>query len=95
MIMESDKIRIGIVVECYDHDESHQILVVRDRKKADRHFFYTLKNPRVDFGDIIQMNFVEDKFYVYRGNSRLSYRIIPSPFPGSLLWELIIEHLNL
>jgi len=89
-----DKNQIGIVVECYDHNASHRILVVRSRENKDHHFFYIPTTHQVDFGDTIQMNFTENKFYVYRGNSRLSYRIIPHPFPGSLLWELILEHLN-
>jgi hypothetical protein len=87
----------GIVIECYDHDESHRVLVIQSSDEPwakEYHFFYIPKTPEVNFGDIVQMNFANSKFYVYRGSSRLSYKITPSPFPGSLLWELISEKLN-
>ena len=92
--MEADKIQIGIVVDCYDHSESHRILVVRSRETSDRHFFYIPRDPDVSFGEIIEMNFTKNKLHVYRGNSRLSYLITPTIFPGSLLWELIQEQFN-
>lgn len=96
MIADDQNIK-GFVIECYDLDTSHRVMVVQSSDEPmakEYHFFYIPKTPQVDFGDIIQMNFAKNKFYLYRGNSRLSYRIIPSPFPGSLLWELISERLN-
>lgn len=86
---------IGHVIDCYDHDESHRVLEVisNDCPKA-YHFFFLPKTPDISFGDIVQMNFGESKFYVYRGNSRLRYRISPKQFPGTLLLELIQERLN-
>lgn len=91
-----DKNEIGMVVECYDHDASHRILIVQvDDSPEMYQFFYTSKTPEIDFGDIIQMNFVEEKFYVRRGNSKLIFKITPLVFPGTLLMELIIERMNL
>ena len=90
-----DKNLTGIVINCYDHDAEHRILTVLSNDlPLIRHFFFIPTTPQVDFGDIVQMNFAEEKYYVYRGNSRLSYKIIPLTFPGSLLIELINEHLN-
>jgi len=58
-------------------------------------YFYLPKTPNIDFGDHIQINLAEDRIYVVKGNSRLSYRIIPSTFPNTLLWELMTERMNL
>lgn len=90
-----DKNQTGIVVEAYDHDSRHRILVVRSRETKTHHFFYISKITPVDFGDTIQMNFPENKFHIHRGNSKLTYSIFPLTFPGSLLWELITERMNL
>lgn len=89
-----DKNQLGIVVEVYDHDALHRILVVRSQELPNYHFFYILKYPPVDFGDTIQMNFPDSKFHVRRGNSRLIYKITPLAFPSTLLWELITERIN-
>jgi len=86
---------IGHVTECYNHDESHRVLeVISNDSPKEYHFFYIHKTPDIEFGDIIQMNFEKQQFYLYKGNSRLSYRIIPQPFPGTLLMELIQEKMN-
>lgn len=91
-----DKNLMGVVVEVYDHDASHRILVVQSNDSPNVYqFFYISKTPEVNFGDIIQMNFADDKFHVCRGNSKLSYKITPLVFPGSLLMELITERMNL
>lgn len=86
---------IGIVVECYNPDPSHQVIVVRSQKAKNHFFFYAHRTPAVGFGDKIQMNFQEDKFYVRRGNSKLTYKITPLTFPGTLLLELLSERLSL
>lgn len=86
---------IGHVIECYDHDESHRVLtVISNDVPKEYHFFYVPKTPSISFGDIVQMNFQESKFYVFRGISRLSYKITPQNFPGTLLLELIQERMN-
>ena len=94
MIANNENI-IGHVTECYDHNVSHRILEVisNDSPKA-YHFFYIPKTPDINFGDIVQMNFEKQQFYLYKGNSRLSYRILPQVFPGTLLLELIQERMN-
>lgn len=97
-MIADDQNVIGHVIECYDHNATHRVLEVQSNDEPGAkafHFFYIPKNPEVSFGDIVQMNFAESKFYLYRGNSRLSFRIMPSPFPGSLLWELIHTRMNL
>lgn len=91
----ADKNEIGVVVECYDHDAMHRVLIVRSQDVANSHFFYTTKIPQVDFRDRIQMNFAEGKLYVRRGNSKLIFKVIPLEFPGTLLWELIAERTNM
>lgn len=93
--MKTDNYIIGHVTECYDYDESHRIMEVisNDCPKA-YHFFYIPKTPDICFGDIVQMNFEKQQFHLYRGNSRLSYRILPQTFPGTLLLELIQEKMN-
>ena len=90
-----DKNQIGVIVECYDYDATHRVLVARSQEVKNYHFFYIPKSPQVDFGDTIQMNFVEEKFHIRRGNSKLTYKITPLVFPASLLWELITERMNL
>jgi hypothetical protein len=85
---------IGIVIEAFDHNK-HSVVTVQsnDSPKA-YHFFYIAATPEVNFGDTVEMNFAEGKFYVYRGNARLTFRITPETFPGTLLMELITDHLN-
>lgn len=91
-----DKNQIGIVVEVYDHDASHCVLEVQlNDSPGEYRFFFISKFPQIDFGDTIQMNFAEDKYSVLRGNSKLTFKIIPLEFPGSLLMELITERMNL
>lgn len=93
--METNEKQLGIVVEAYDYDYLRRVLVVRSQEVAKNHtFFFIPRLPAVDFGDIIQMNFADDAFYIRRGNSRLTYRIRPLVFPGTLLLELITERLN-
>lgn len=95
-MITDDKNQIGVVIECYDHNATHCVLEVQSNDlPKEFHYFYIPKTPEVNFGDTVQMNFAENKFYVYRGNSRLTFKIIPSTFPGSLLWELITERINL
>jgi len=93
--MIADNNIIGHVIECYDHDETHRVLevIINDSPKT-YNFFYVPKFPDINFGDIVQMNFETQQFHVFRGNSRLSYSIIPQVFPGTLLWELILGRIN-
>lgn len=93
--METDeKNEIGVVVECYNHDSIHCVLTVRSQDEKMFHFFYIPAIPQIDFGDIIQMNFSDDKWSVRRGNSKLTFKINPLVFPKSLLWELITERMD-
>lgn len=95
MVIYGHKAQIGIVIECYDHDISHRIVVVRSVDKKVYYFFYIPITPQVAFGDKFLMNFTKDQYYVSRGNSRLTYKITPLVFPGTLLLELITERMNL
>lgn len=94
-MITDDKVQIGIVIECYNHDSSHRILVVRSKDVPNYHFFYLAMSPIIDFGDEIQMNPAEDKYSVRRGNSKLTFKLTPLVFPGSLLMELITERMSL
>jgi len=86
----------GIVVEIYDHNTAHRVLVVQLDDSPNAHYFsYIPKVPDVNFGDILGMNFIKNRFYVYRGSPRLKYKITPVAFPGTLLMELITERMNL
>jgi len=89
------KTETRIVVECYNHDESHCVVVVRSRYIPSFSFFYIPTIPSIDFGDTIEMNFKKEEFYVHRGNSRLTFKITPQEFPKTLLWELITGHMGL
>ena len=89
------EMQYGIVVEIYNHNTSHCVLIVRSQDIKNYYYFYIPTIPQVDFGDIIEMNFLKEKFYIFRGNPRLTFKIIPSVFPGTLLWELISERINL
>lgn len=93
--MKTDDKNQGIVVECYNHDASHRVLEVYSQETRSYFFFYVSMFPQIDFGDIILMNPAEDKFYVLRGNSKLTYKITPLAFPDTLLMELISERMNL
>lgn len=89
---------IGFVTDCYDHDEKHRVLEVQSNDQPGAkvyHFFFIPRVPEVDFGDRIQMNFDKGEFYVYRGNSRLTFKINPEAFPGTLLIELMQQRLYL
>lgn len=97
-MITDDKNQVGFVIECYDHDALHRVLVVQSNDEPgakEFQFFYIPKSPQVDFGDTIQMNFAEENFFVSRGNSKLTYRIHPCVFPNTLLLELIAERMNL
>lgn len=90
-----DNNQIGFVVEAYDHDDQHRVLVVQSNDLPTvYHFFFISKYPTIDFGDEVQMNIAEDKYSVRRGNSKLTFKITPLVFPGSLLMELIVERMN-
>ena len=90
----NNKNQPGIVIESYNDTPDHRIIIVQtpdDFKSV--YFFYIQEYPKVDFGDVLLMNFADDAFFIYHGNPRLRYKIIPLPFPGSLLLELIAEQL--
>jgi len=89
-----NKEQTGVVVEAYDHDTRHRVLVVRSRESREHHFFYISRVTPVDFGDILKMNFQKNEFHIRRGNSKLTYKINPLVFPGHLLWELISDYTN-
>lgn len=91
----NSKYEVGIVVEIYDHDSTHRIMTVRSKDVLNHHFFYLGMTPIIDFGDEVEMNFEKEEYSVCRGNSKLTYKINLLPFPGSLLWELISERMNL
>ena len=93
--MITDNTQIGIVVECFDPNASHRVLIARSRETKSYTYFYIPRIPVVDFGDTIQMNIAENKYYIRRGNSKLIFKITPLDFPGTLLMELISERLNL
>ena len=94
-MITDDKIVIGIVIECFDHGSIYRVLEVQSEDSPKMyHFFYILRHPEVNFGDTVQMNFPKAEFYVYRGNSRLTFKINPHIFPNTLLWELISERLS-
>lgn len=96
MMKTNDKNEIGVVIEVYDHNASHRVLVVQLDDSPNAHYFsYIPKVPDVNFGDFIEMNFTENRFYVYHGSPRLKYKITPAAFPGTLLMELITERMNL
>jgi len=93
--MTTNEATIGFVVESYRHDQ-HQIVVANSPvgDHPNLFFFYFPKHPDINFGDTILMDFGQDEFRIHYGNPRLTYRISPQPFPGTLLLELISERLN-
>lgn len=86
--------KIGVVVECYDYDETHQVVVARSREVRIYYFFFLEKKPQVGFGDILIMNFVDEKYYVRRGDSKPIFKLTSLDFPGSLLWESIMDRME-
>jgi len=95
-VKTDDKNQVGIVVECYNHDKTHQVLVVRLKGDTrNHHFLFIPDTPAIDFGDTIHLNPAEGNYSVCRGNSKLTYKIIPQVFPGTLLMEVVQEYLNL
>ena len=94
MKMKSTNIT-GVVVECYHHDSQHRVMVIRQRDAKIHHFFFVSNTPLIDFGDPIQMNYQTEKFFIRKGNSCLTYRIIPLIFPDTLLLELLLEYINI
>lgn len=85
----------GIVVESYNHDPLHRVVTVCLQDNIKSYFFFFVPEvPAVELGDIFLMNFYADKYYIRRGNDRLTFKITPTIFPGDLLLELISERLN-
>lgn len=91
--MKTDESIIGIVIESYTHGEN-QVVVVHCPDAKIHRFFYLPKHPDINFGDFLLMNFHTDRFRVSYGSPHLTYRIFPLVFPGTLLWELILERTN-
>ena len=89
-----DKQQVGIVVESYNHDPLHRVIVAQLREAKSYFFFYVPESPSVEFGDILLMNFYHDRYILRRGNDRLTYTIHSLVFPGDLLLELISERMN-
>ena len=89
-----NKNQIGIVVESYNPDPQHRVVVVQLCGAKSYFFFYVPEHPAVEFGDVLLMNFYSEKYKICRGNDRLTYSIHPLTFPGDLLLELISERLN-
>ena len=58
------------------------------------HFFFLPSTPDVDFGDLLQMDFNPQSYFVHHGNPHLTYKITPLVFPETLLYELIIERVG-
>lgn len=91
----NDKTGKGIVIECYDHDANHRVLVIQSSDDPDAkayHFLYIPIHPDVSFGDRILMDISKSKFYVDRGNPKLPFKLTTLTFPGDLLMELISEY---
>lgn len=91
--MKTDEPQIGIVIESYLHGEN-QVVIAQDSELQMQHFFFLPKHPDVNFGDTILMNFYIEKYWVHHGNPRLTYRVFPLEFPGTLLWELLFDKMN-
>ena len=86
--------QIGIVIESYNHDALHRVVIVQLCEGKNYFFFYVPEHPTIEFGDILLMNFYTEKHKLRRGNDRLTYSIHPLVFPGTLLLELISERMN-
>lgn len=93
--MITDRTEKAIVVESYNYDPLHQVVTARCQKGKCRHFFFLPQIPNINYGDIILMDFGQEEFHVHHGNPNLIYRIFPAVFPGSLLYELLLDNLNL
>ena len=91
--MKTDEPTTGIVIESYAHGEN-QVVVARESELKMHHFLFLPKRPVVDFGDTLLMDFYAEKYWVHHGNPRLTYRIFPLEFPGTLLWELLFDKMN-
>lgn len=86
---------IYIVVECYDHDATHRVVVAHASTVHKVYlFFYVGLHPEISFGDTLLVNLSDEEFYVCRGNGKLTFKITPLIFPGTLLFELLSERLN-
>ncbi len=89
------KEQLGIVIESYNHNDIHRVVVVKlPGEDKNYFFFYVSEHPRVEFGDTIEMNFYSDEYYICRGNDRLTFKLTPLVFPDTLLYELITERMN-
>lgn len=89
-----DKEQVGTVIEVYNHDSLHRIVIVRLQEGKNYFFFYVPEHPAIEFGDTFLMNFCTEKYRLRRGNDRLTYSIKPLEFPGDLLLELISERMS-
>jgi len=93
MIRSNDE--IFIVVECLAYDATHRIVTAHSSAIHKNYLFlYVGLHPEIDFGDTLLANLANEEFYVCRGNGKLTFKITPLIFPGTLLFELLSERLN-
>jgi len=95
---KKNKSTIGIVVEVFNHDKAHLIIVVRAYNAKSHCFFYIKNNPEVELGDVIQIKLSGDKIFVIRRISdrpfkRFELKLLT--WPGTLLMETMSERLGL
>lgn len=87
----------GVVVEAYHHDKTHLIVVIRDCKDKHYYFFYVNTTPKVELGDIAQMDFPKDKIFILRRIATrpfMKFQLKPLIWPGTLLAETMADRIN-
>lgn len=83
----------AIVVENFVHTPGRQMLVARLLNIPEDALGYLFINtsifPVVDFGDTILLNIDTKTFFVYRGNSHLTFKLSTYPLPIELFQKLV------
>lgn len=88
----------GVVVEAYNHDKDHLIIVARAHNAKSHFFFYIKSTPAVETADILLLKYPEDKVFIIRRISTQPFKrfeINLLTWPGTLLAEVMSERINL
>ena len=90
--------RKAIVIESYDYSITRVVVTARYCCNEEYVFMFLPYNPSIFLGDIIEVDYdITGKMcsiYLFRGNSKLRYRLQPDDFPPGILQHLIEDRLS-
>ena len=81
----------AVVVEVFHYTPARIVVTGRCKCCGDYLFLLLPATPMINFGDFIEVGRTNDTIglHIYRGNSRLRYRLHPLDMPDELLVDLV------